>query len=608
MSDLKIVTIRDQEQINRILATRSPKDLLDRECKHATYSVHKYGEMSDMLTIKEYLTFKDGVRVPNIRKVKDYERPYWITKNHLRDHPDKIEFEDLDNLDEYKCTQVRLRESICYNLGYGNPSHGLRRLARSPYLYGLDIGPEVFMKQSYMDRWPDAFRNNHVTIIDAETNMFSDWKEPLMWSYVDNDEIILYVSGTFAAGINDYAGEVIDIYRRQLDMWIEPIKKKLFSKRLGSYPEYLDKIVNMPVSVVILDDFYECTETMVNKLKSTHTDIVTGWNVFFDADVMTTAILKAGKDPADILSPHTVPEEYRWWFIEEGKAERITSSGVKMNLEPQERWHKMLGTCTFKMLDAMQTHYQLRKAKGKEPGGYGLDAIMQRHLGAGKCVFPELGHNIPEGTSIWHMEMQKNHKVHYGVYAIFDSILPKIKDWKDQDMEAQISSLSGSCDYSSFNSQPTVNVTDMHFSVIKKRRKVICSTSDDMTDENDKLAMTKDGWIVTFASHNVHPDGLHLLEHQPQVKSMVYMYCSDADVETTYPTVECILNVTRETTMEEPSRIEGLSLEDQRLVSVNLTAGPINAHEILQMTCQQKSYTEWIEEARRHFNLPVSSI
>lgn len=79
---------------------------------------------------------------------------------------------------------------------------------------------------------------------------------------------------------------------------------------------------------------------------------------------------------------------------------------------------------------------------------------------------------------------------------------------------------------------------------------------------------------------------------------MVYMYCSDADVETTYPTVEIILNLGKETTVSEPCRIGNLTGDQIRIVTVNLTGGPVNAIEILQTTCGLKPLSDWLTLAR----------
>lgn len=573
--------------------------ITSRECKHATYSRDRsYQSDSDMLTVKEWITFSNGVRAPNVRLLKDYKRPYWVTKKPLRTHPEKIEFEDMKNLDMFRSTQSNLAKDICFRLGHGNPKNPIRMLARSPYLYGLDVGPEAFVKESYFDNWPNGFVPNDVTVFDAETDVTADFKKPILWSRVTDQGAWLYVSKEWANTVPNYADHVRNEYMSILPIWLEPIKKKLGSSD-GSYPPYLDIVANMPLYIIELDDFFDITKAVMDDIHSSHTDILTGWNVIYDASTVAESCVAAGKDPIEILSDPKVPHEFKSLYLKKGADYKVSASGVKTNLGPQERWDTMLSTSTFRIIDAMQVHWQLRKAMGKESGGYALDALMTRHLGAGKVTCSSPDSIIPVGTIRWHGDMQANFKVQYGVYSIFDSILPKIKDWKDSDLSQQISSLAGSCDYSKFNSQPTVNATDMLFSGIKDQKKVICSTSDNMESELDSKTIPLDGWIVTFPSFNVSPSGVHALKGLPDVQSTIYTYCSDADVETTYPVSEIINNMSRDTTVAEPVRIKDVTRADTRIIAVNITGGPSNALEILQHTAKVPVLSEWLEEMRR---------
>ena len=592
-----------RKEADAILATLKPEDIVARECKHITYSTSSAeGVRDDLLTIKEYLILKDGRRIPRITTQKNYARPYWVTKQHIRQnnpHPDKIQFEDLSRVDMFRSTQATLRQDICFRLGHGNPSHGVRMLARSQYLYGLDAGPEVFKKQQYMNKWPDQFRPNKVTVIDSETDVFGNWTRPILWSLVDDDSIELYVAREWCPEIPNYKEEVLKEFKIALDQWLEQVINKIKHKETGEYPSFLDDIRKMPVNVHLHDDHMGITSAMVNHLHDTQPDLVTGWNVMYDCKVIQASCEKAGVDVVDLLSDDRVPFEFRNVFLKQGQAIKRTASGREMRLDPQERWDVSLSTSSFRIQDAMQTYWQLRKAKGKESGGYGLDAVLTRQLGTGKVKYETEDSTIPSGTLPWHMDMQQNHKVRYGVYNIFDSLGLWVLDKKNSDLSSQISMLAGPCDYSRFNSQPTINAIDMMFSVMKRRKKIICSTSDQMADENDALVMGKDGWIVTFPSHNVVDTGLFLFEDMPHVRSMIHVFNSDADLETTYPTAEIIQNLSKETTMNEPCKIKGVGKEVQRHAAINLTAPRENAVEIIETICKMPTLDEWVEQARK---------
>jgi len=589
-----------RKEADAIIATLTPEAILARECKHITYSTSSQeGIRDDMLTIKEYLILKDGRRIPRVTTQKNYQRPYWVTKPHFRTHPDKIQFEDLARVDMFRSTQSNLRQDICFRLGFGNPSHGIKMLARSPYLYGLDAGPEVFKKQQYMNKWPDTFRPNKVTVIDSETDVFGDWSRPILWSAVDDDAIHIYVAREWCPEITDYEKQVRAEYELAREQWVQTCIDKLKNEETGEYPKFLDDIMTMPLHVHILEDHFGITKSMVDELHESQPDIVTGWNVMYDCKVIQQSCEKSGVDVVDVLSDDRVPYEFRNVFLKQGQAVKKTASGREMRLDPQERWDVSLSTSSFRIQDAMQTYWQLRKAKGKESGGYGLDAVLTRQLGVGKVKYDTEDSTIPSGTLPWHMDMQQNHKVRYGVYNIFDSLGLWVLDKKNSDLSSQISMLAGPADYSRFNSQPTINAIDMMFSVMKRRKKIICSTSDQMADDNDKLVMGKDGWIVTFPSHNVVDSGLFLFEDMPTVRSMIHVFNSDADVETTYPTAEIIQNLSKETTMNEPCKIQGVLREVQRHAAINLTAPQENAIEIVETVCKMPNLDKWVEEARK---------
>ena len=591
-------------EIDAFLRSIPKERIVSRECKHATYVTHRE-ELKDMLVVKEWITLDDGTRLPTLKLFENFKRPYWVTKPHLRTHPDKIQFEDLQNLDMFKIPQCQLRRDICFRLGTGNPTNPIKQLARSPYVYGLDQGPEIFLKQTYMSKWPEAFRPNKVAVIDAETdvNGVIDNKRqlPILWSHVDDDGIVLFANKQWMYDEMNFVNEVLEEYKIVRDNWVGALRdgiKEKKGKNKGKYPQWVDDILKMPVRVEVLDTHFDITKSMIDNLHRTQPDIVTGWNVFFDATVVDLSCTFAGKDTASICSDYRVPYEYQYQYLREGPRKKKMSSGREMDLEPQERWNVAMHSASWRLQDAMQTYWQLRKAKGKESGGYSLGAVLDRQLKLGKITYPTEDSSIPPGTLHWHMEMQRKYKVRYGVYNIFDSIAVWALDKKNNDLSSQISSLAGSTDYSNFNSQPKVNSNDMLFSVLKKRGKVICSTSDQMKNDHDHMVLPKEGWIVTFPSYNVVQSGVFLFYDMPTVQSMINRYCADADVETTYPTAEIIQNLSKETTIAEPCRIDGVGSETQRKASINLTAGPVNSIEIMQTICNAPSMDTWLERAK----------
>lgn len=88
----------------------------------------------------------------------------------------------------------------------------------------------------------------------------------------------------------------------------------------------------------------------------------------------------------------------------------------------------------------------------------------------------------------------------------------------------------------------------------------------------------------------------------PTIYSRIFKFGSDADVETTYPICEIILNMGRETTISEPCRIRGVGVDAQRRLSVNLTGGLVNSIEILQTAkCMPLSMDDYVERIRSKY-------
>lgn len=199
-------------------------------------------------------------------------------------------------------------------------------------------------------------------------------------------------------------------------------------------------------------------------------------------------------------------------------------------------------------------------------------------LNFGKLKFPETDHL----TGIeWHIEMQKNHKIRYGLYNIIDSIRLEQLDEKTNDLARSITLYSKNSDYKNFNSNPKRLCDDMHFWYLN-REQVIGSSSDQMIHELDQYVVGHDGWIVTLPSYMAGPNGIKCVKEFPEYRSLIWTHVADLDIVSTYPNVSQILNIARETVVMEFSALWGISENHRREVGVNLTGCRTNALEIAQ--------------------------
>merc|ERR1712098_412158 len=152
-------------------------------------------------------------------------------------------------------------------------------------------------------------------------------------------------------------------------------------------------------------------------------------------------------------------------------------------------------------------------------------------------------------------------------------------DEKVKDLAQTISVQSGHSEYKIFNSQPKRLVDQLHFFCLEKGR-VIATCSDEMKDELDQYVIGMNDWIITLPSHLTVDNGLRVINEMPDLATQIRVHVADLDVSAGYPTIQRILNISKETTFRELSRIRGIDEWTQRMAGVNLTASHVNAVEI----------------------------
>ena len=124
-----------------------------RECKFVVHIPSRSSDTHDVHLIKEQIHYDDGTIVPNIRFIKDYKRPYWVTKPAHRVHVQRKEWENTEKLLCKQVTQSNLIYDAARLLNVPfvkNP----RELFANPYLYGADIESSTFIKRDYSVKYP----------------------------------------------------------------------------------------------------------------------------------------------------------------------------------------------------------------------------------------------------------------------------------------------------------------------------------------------------------------------------------------------------------------------------------------------------------------------
>lgn len=533
------------------------------ECKHVVYSTARDGEPHDLATVKEVIHYKDGTTKPNLRFLVDFKRPFYITRQGWRNHQDKKEWEDEKKLQRFESTQINLPNAIIRALGMVPTRFmSLRQACRSPYVYGADVTPPVLIKHHYMTTWPEYNSGGaketiyRVAMFDTETDVVKGTGEIIAATVAMDSHVHLFVTEEFL-GTEAHSAEARI--------------RQAFQVYLGEYQE--KRHIEYQVTIVKSEGelAYEAIQLM-HRLKP---DIVAIWNMDFDIPKMMKALEKAGYDLGEVFSDPAVPTAFRKFVYHQGASQKVTQSGKTMPLPYFDRWHWVECPASFQIIDAMCLYRKIRFAKGME-NGYSLDAVLERNLGIRKLRFEEAKHLTgPQ----WHAFMQSRYKIEYCIYNNFDCISMQELDEKTKDLCVQLALHSGHSEWNRFPSQPRRTWDDLGFECEKIGR-VAATTSDKMRTELDGMVVSIRHWIACLPSHLLDHTGMRCVEELPEYSSHIWSAVADLDIEGTYPSIEKLENISRETTMAEIVAVEGLDEFQRRAIGINLTGGFVNASEI----------------------------
>lgn len=531
-------------------------DVLGAECRFAVYCPPPPGSNDDVHYIKEIVHTKDGRRIPRIVPRVNYKYDIYITRPGFRNHKDKKEHEDLDKVAKFTTTQSKLIGTICNALNMPYPKRDdYRVVARSPYLYGSDILSTARIKQEYIDRWPNLASEYTVASFDVETNVHSVKNEIIMASLTMKERVVTVIDKNFFKGHIDVENQL----RQKLVHYLGP---------------YVEKR-KIQWEIVMVDNEAEIVVECFRRAHAWKPDFVEIWNIDYDIQKVLTALSRHGIDPKDVFSDPAVDPKYRHFFYKQGPKKKKKANGDVTPIKPADQWHTVYCPASFYFIDGMCVYRKIRMAKGEEQS-YSLDFILDKVLGIRKLNFKEA-----EGLVKlkWHQFMQKNYPFEYTIYNVFDCVSMEELDEKTLDLRLAIGQFCGSSDFETFKSQPRRTADKLHFNALKHGR-VFGSTSDQMTEEFDKLTLGLDDWITTLPAHLVVHNGLRVVEEDPNMVTNIRAHVGDLDVAASYPNGECVFNVSKETTFRELCRVENVPESVQRAQGINLSGGATNAVEI----------------------------
>ena len=538
-----------------------PEDILGFEPMNMVYSLSP-DKQNDIIFVKENVHLKDGTKQVNKRIVKNYKRKFWVAKEGQRTYKDKQQWESIENLMEFSCAQHELSRRINQALGRSWFTGGLRDTLASPYVYGATISSTCLLRKEYRTKFPEAVSPKaDVAVLDIETDVLHGTNKTILIALTFKDKVFCGIKRSFlnTTAISDDI-EVKRI-REKLDYYLE----EYFVKR------------NVNLNLYFGDTSGEIIDACLQQAHKWSPDFVAIWNMDFDIPRMEADLISDGYDPAISFSDPAVPSEYRKFKYNPGPQVKTTHSGKQTPVATENKWPTVDTTSCFFIIDAMCLYAKLRAAGGKEES-YALDAVLKRIIKMGKLK-GETG-DFLEGLE-WHIDMQRNHKLLYIAYNIFDCIGIELLDEKTGDISSAFIPQSEDSDWVDFNSNPRQIADGMHFHCLNSGY-VVGSAAGDLRDELDELVVKPKGWIVTLDAFLAQDIGLPIIKELPNKQTMATIHNADLDIEGTYPSVQAEMNACKQTTIREIVAIEGLDELEKRTIGVNLSAGIVNSCSISQ--------------------------
>jgi hypothetical protein len=582
------------------------EDIAGVEARHVVFIPPTRDNPDDYHLVKEIIHLKSGEKFPNVRVLKNYQRPFWITKEGYRRHEQKKEWEDINKLKEFKCTQSQLVQKAALALGKFGFKGSLKKLSQSPYLYGSDILSTAVIKQEmYRSRWPDLNTPSSMAASDTETDMVHGHKRVIMQTISYKDRVYTAVVRSFLNGVGGTDADKIEKCREALVKYLgqdEPVLKKDGTPELDKHgkPKVVNllKDRNIKWEIELVDDDGVVVYNTLKKAHEWQPDFMTFWNMDFDIKKMNESLKFHNIPLADAWSDPSIAAQYRFFEYKEGQSQKVTASGKVTPIPPHARWHTVFTPASFYVMDAMCAYKQVRTGK-QEERSYSLDAILNKHLKRGKLKFTAADHLA---KADWHIFMQKHHPVEYIIYNVFDCVGLEMLDEKTKDLSVSVPSGAAMSDYSKFNSQPRRVVDKLHYFVME-RGKVIGSTSDEMALEFDSATISLRDWIVMLPAHLVADNGLKLILEYPEIASNIRIHIGDLDVSASYPNGESVFNISKETTKKELISIDGVTESVRRMQGINLSGGATNAVEFCTGMFKMPQMQQWLEAYQRQDNL-----
>lgn len=530
------------------------------ECRNAMYFKANDFSGDDIVLVKEYQHHPDGKITKYLRQIHNYQKPIYIHKPAYRTYKQKRVWMPKDQMDVYYTTEAKLDDQLKILTGQSLNSYIPRKqICRNPYIYGTDISTPSIIRKQYKDRYPTAISIPSVAVLDIETNVKSARGEIIAIALTFKDKAVIATTEDF------------------LDTTPLPVEK--FYKKLDEITPEVRRDRHCNVEFLICKTPARAIIEVFKRAHEWKPDFITGWNLMgFDIPKIMSDLEYEGYDPANVLSDPSVEPRFRTCKYMKGQTLKKTASGKMQPLAGYEQWHWLNVPASFFFIDSMCLYFQIRKGGALEEN-YKLETILNKWIKRGKVGIPEADHL--DGVDL-HRFMQERYKIEYLVYNLFDCVGVEILEETINDITKRFPILAGVSDYGNYTSNPRRLADALHFFVQEdpEFNGVLGTASDQLKTELDSHVVGLDGWIVALPTERLQENALDNIKEIPGLLTKMRAHSSDIDIASGYPNIEIGMNMSKDTTVHEISRIEGLTYEEQRVIGLNILGGKANSLSI----------------------------
>lgn len=547
---------------------------IHRECKFVRYIPKSESNDDSHLAVIVH-HYEDGTQAKELKIIKDYKRPVWVTKKIYRNHKDKKEFEKIDKLQLILTTQSNIDNEVCRGLDIQPTPYNIRTIKDSPYLYGYDVPSTAFISYFYKKADNDFISPYKVLNLDIENDIEGD-----------NEITIITLSTVGFRHTAALRRLYTNLYDNDEDI-INAIKKK--SKESLPDTKALRACTHYDVSLHKNDlELVKFIYGMVHKMMP---DFVTYHNMVYDITRIIERLGKHNVNPSDVLVDPSIPKNLRKVNFVPGKEFKI-KKGIKKGIPMEEQWTTLDLFASFMTMDSMSMYDSIRQGQGKLVGGYNLQNILSKNGLAGKLFYEDEKTKYLTKAQ-WHIYMSKHRPIEYTIYAEQDTIAMTDLELKTEDFSQSLPIFAGIADFNRFNS--SVHKTTCNGFLENRHKGLIIGTTP-KNPTNRSFLGTND-WIKALPSNHIQDIGLEVT-NLPGVKTNVTAHAEDQDCVSSYPSDIQACNVSISTLRAEVLKIGDYHKTYFKNNNINLISSNANTIEYCSNMMNLPDARTMIVEAR----------